>query len=393
MKAAYLTLSISRRAAGMLDCVRRPAQELHQTRGVEVEVFSVTDDHTEADQIAWSPLPLRLFPSVGLTNLAFAPALAARLENSSPDLAHTFGLWTYLSRITHAWSRRTGNPYLVTPQGMLDPWAVNNSRWRKRLVGALYEYRHLRDAACLHATSLAELATFRAFGLRNPICVIPNGVDLPPDSAPTAPTAPWRDAVPRDQRVLLYLSRLHPKKGLVNLLRAWETVQKQIPQSAREWTLVVAGWDQGSHRAELEREVEALGIRSSVVFPGPLYGADKTAAYQHADAFVLPSLSEGLPLVVLEAWSHRLPVLLTTACNLPEGAAAGAALESGPAPGALALNLARLLNASTTERTLMGERGRALVENHFTWTSAAARLAQVYRWVKGDAERPDFVFV
>lgn len=392
MKVAHLTLSVSRRAAGMLDCVRRPAQEMRRTQGVDIEVLSVIDDQTENDKASWEPLPLQLFPSYGPTNLGFAPSLAVGLSEIPADLIHTFGLWTYLSRIGHAWSRRTRKPYLVTPQGMLDSWALANSRWRKRFVGLLYEYRHLRDAACLHATSRAELAAFRAFGLHNPVCVIPNGVDLPPRLDPSSITSPWSSSVTEGRRVLLYLGRLHPKKGLANLLHAWGALQKQHVNRAEEWTLVIAGWDQGDHASHLREIVTRLKIEASVHFVGPLFGADKDAAYQSADAFVLPSLSEGLPLVVLEAWSHCLPVVMTTACNLPEGAAVGAAFECGLRPDELASALARLLNASVADRRLIGERGRNLVEAQFTWSSAAAKMAQVYRWILGDGERPDSVF-
>ena len=155
LKVAALTLSVSRRAAGMLDCVRRPVQEMSGQQGVDVEVLGVRDDQTEADLASWSPVPTHVFSALGTGKLAFAPALTAYLRKTPFDLVHTFGLWTYLSQITRSWNRRTRRPYLVTPQGMLDSWALANSRWRKRLVGLLYEYKQLQHAGCLHATCQA----------------------------------------------------------------------------------------------------------------------------------------------------------------------------------------------------------------------------------------------
>jgi len=271
---------------------------------------------------------------------------------------------------------------------MLDPWALANSRWRKRLVGLLYEDRHLRDAACIHATCHAEAEAIQGFGLRNPVCVIPNGVDLPEDTDGLNCIPPWHQLFPNGHRVLFYLGRLHPKKGLRSLLHAWAALRKRAPNSADNWKLVIAGWDQSDHLAQLKCLASKLSIEASVCFIGPLYGTEKASAYQHADAFVLPSLSEGLPLVVLEAWSYRLPVVMTAACNLPEGAAAGAALESGPTPEELGLSLAKLITLSDVERRQIGARGRALVERQFTWSSAAAKMARVYRWVLGDAGAP-----
>ncbi|MBE7157249.1 MAG: glycosyltransferase [Rhodospirillales bacterium] len=390
LNVAALTLSISRHAAGMLDCVRRPVQEMRGQQGLSIEVLSLRDDQTDVDRAGWSPVPTRIFSAVGPGKLAFAPALTAYLQQTPFDLVHTFGLWTYLSQIACAWSRRSHRPSVVTPQGMLDPWALANSRWRKLLVGFLYEYRHLRQASCLHATCQAELEAFRAFGLRNPVCIVPNGVDLPMETASEA-SSPWGRSVHREQRVLLYLGRLHPKKNLPELLRAWAQLRRASPVTAADWTLVIAGWDQHGHAAKLRELITALGIEKSVHFAGALYGVDKAAAYRCADAFVLPSFSEGLPLVVLEAWSHRLPVLMTPACNLPDGFIVGAALRADPEPRSLAAALNTLFRMSETDRRAMGDRGRALVERKFTWSQSARDMAEVYRWLVADAPQPTFV--
>ena len=290
--------------------------------------------------------------------------------------------------VAQNWSKRTRRPYLVTPQGMLDPWALNHARTKKQLAGWLYEGRHLRDAACLHAVCEAERDAFRAYGLRNPVCIIPNGVDLPPPGF-QPPLPAGVEQVPAGSKVLLYLGRLHGKKGLLNLLRAWAQIQAQVPASAGEWCLVIAGWDQGGHEQTLRQAARELAIEDSVRFVGALFGEAKDAAYHHADAFVLPSVSEGLPLVVLEAWSHRLPVLMTPACNLPEGFAADAAIRADPEACSLAAALVALFSASDSDRRAMGDRGRALVERRFTWSGSARAMAEVYHWLVGDAAKPE----
>jgi poly(glycerol-phosphate) alpha-glucosyltransferase len=124
-----------------------------------------------------------------------------------------------------------------------------------------------------------------------------------------------------------------------------------------------------------------------------MYGSNKEEAFSHADAFALPSHSEGLPMAVLEAWSHRLPVLMTPECNIPEGFEAGAALRVGPDMSSIAQGLRQLAATSQEERAAMGEQGRALVENQFTWPRVAQQMHRVYRWMLGEAEKPNCVLV
>jgi poly(glycerol-phosphate) alpha-glucosyltransferase len=159
----------------------------------------------------------------------------------------------------------------------------------------------------------------------------------------------------------------------------------------REWSLTIAGWDQRSHEAELRALVRELGVADDVRFAGPMFGDDKTAALFDADAVALPSLSEGMPMVVLEAWAHGRPVLMTTACNLPEGASAGAAVIVDPGMEDMAEGLAQLVSMSDGERTAMGQRGRDLVERQFSWPKIAAEMLTVYRWVVGGGARPQCI--
>jgi poly(glycerol-phosphate) alpha-glucosyltransferase len=307
------------------------------------------------------------------------------------DLVHTHGLWAFPSVAALRWAAQWRKPLVVSPHGMLDPWAVRHSAWKKRIAGWLFESRHLRGAACLHALNDAEYHAIRAFGLANPVAIIPNGVDLPePEASPARPV--WVAGV-GNRRTLLYLGRLHPKKGLTNLLHAWARVQREATAVARSWCLVIAGWDQGGHETELQRLVETVQLGDTVLFVGPQFDAQKTATLSWADAFILPSLSEGLPMAVLEAWAHRLPVLMTRQCKLPEGFAAGAAMEIAPDADEMARTLAAFLNLPEQVRVAMGERGRQLVKERFAWDDIASQMVDVYRWLAAGGERPTCVRV
>ena len=230
----------------------------------------------------------------------------------------------------------------------------------------------------------------------------------------------WRMANADGRKVLLYLGRLHPKKNLGPLLHAWAALQKDSV-AARDWTLAIAGWDQGGYEAELRALGAELGLLNrdqrseirdqksarnlasdfrpptsaagSIQFLGPLFGEAKAAAYRNAHAFILPSLSEGLPMVVLEAWAYAKPVLMTDECNLPEGFAARAALRIGTAPEVITPGLRQLVEMSDTDRTAMGGRGRSLVAAKFLWPQIGAEMRRVCEWAVGGGTPPDSVRV
>jgi glycosyltransferase involved in cell wall biosynthesis len=304
--------------------------------------------------------------------------MLASLQALAPDIVHSHGLWQWPSAVTASWSRRTKRPHVVSPHGMLDPWAWRNSRWKKRIAWSAYDGRNLRTAGCLHALCDSERASIRSFGLRAPIAVIPNGVTLPDDVDSTSSSPPK----------LVFLGRLHPKKGLTELLKGWSLV----PRSKRsDWRLVIAGWDDGGHEPGLQRLAADLGIQADVDFVGPKFHAEKQQLLATAAGFILPSHSEGLPMSVLEAWSHRLPVLMTPHCNLPEGFATESALEISAEPSSITAGLLRFFEMSPAERVQIGTRGRKLVEERFAWSKVAQQMLAVYEWVLGGGTPPECV--
>lgn len=385
MKITELTPSVSRAGGGLMDSVRRLSQEIDARDGYSVEVVSFHDDHSAYDARLWYPVRLRLLKPQPPKRFGFTRRTLPIVKESDADILHTHGLWTHLSMVAYAWSQEGTRPYVLSPQGMLEPWALNNSRLSKRIALRLFERAHLENARCLHAFAAKETESYRAVGLQNPICVIPNGVDVP-GTCNHLPPAEWKSD---GRRVLLYLGRLHPKKGLPVLVEAWHRVRQEA--SAAGWRLVIAGWDQQGHQAKLEAQVQYAELSKTVNFAGPLFDAAKASALSNADALILPSYGEGLPLVVLEAWAHRTPVLMTPQCNIPEGFTAAAAQQIRAEPASLATSLLDLFSMSPHELRTMGENGRRLVERRFTWTRVAEEMAEVYRWSIGGGPAPHSV--
>lgn len=383
MKLSIVTSSITRNSGGVGQVVKSLAQSLQQW--IEVVLYCRLETNT------FKELPLnRKYKVIAEESSLFGLPGGSRKLNISIakslhdlDVIHCNCLWESCLWSAAATARGHQKPYLVTPHGMLDSWAINNSKWKKRIIGWLFTNKYLRNAACIHALCQSEYESVRAYGLKNPVAVIPNGIDLPeikPDLKPL-----WRDVIDEDKKVMLFLGRIHPKKGLVNLVNAWAKVRSS------GWALAVAGWDQCGHEDELKRLVTQAGLEKNIVFLGPIFDEKKQACLQHADAFILPSFSEGLPMSVLEAWAYGLPVIMTPQCNIPEGFAANAAIKLQPEVASIASGLSCFFALSEDKQKQIGQNGLRLVQEKFTWPRIAAQMIEVYKWVLGQGDKPECV--
>jgi len=387
MKIGMVTASLTRQAGGLYYTVRNLSLAINEVEGKSVEVFGLEDEDTADDIQYWLPLQPNVHTIKGSRAFGYSPRMSQMLIGSKLDLVHVHGIWMYPSVASLKWSKTTDKPHIISPRGMLDPWAVNNSRLKKKLAGWLYENAHLKRAACLHALNKAEADAMRAYGLTNPIAVIPNGVALPDHEQLEPPS--WRKQLPNGAQALLFLSRIHPKKGLPTLLQAWKKIESCAQKEG--WHLVIAGWGQGKHEQELKTLAQELRIDDSVLFIGPQFEKDKTSTFQYADGFILPSLSEGLPVAVLEAWSYGLPVLMTDECNIPDGFTHKAAIKLSLKEDEMADKIKFFMALSKDEQSRMGKNGKILVQEKFTWGKISIDMIDVYSWVLNQGLKPDCV--
>ncbi|WP_103019789.1 glycosyltransferase [Salinibacter altiplanensis] len=296
----------------------------------------------------------------------------------SETVLHDNGLWLPVNHVVAREAQRAEIPRVVSTHGMLEPWSVQHKALRKRVAWWLYQRRDLRRAEVLHATADAEARTLRSAGLDNPIVVAPNGVDLPPSPNEEVPDSDG-------PRVCLFLSRIHEVKGLPNLVEAWARLHPD------KWKVVVAGPDEDGHEQEVRERVRAQGLTARFEFVGPVEGKEKKDLFRRADTFVLPTHSENFGIVVAEALSYGVPVITTKGApwqDLVEHEC-GWWVEVGVEPLVAALEEATQL--SPAERRAMGERGRELVRQKYTWSQVASTLAATYKWTLGRQKRPDAV--
>lgn len=307
----------------------------------------------------------------------FRATVEEALREGRPVVAHDHGIWLPTNHSVAASSRRLGVPRVVSPRGMLDPWALRWHGTRKKLAWMLYQRRDLQRVDLLHATSSAEAEGFRAQGLRAPIVIVPNGVRVPGQVA----EPPMGGAEPR---VLLFLSRVHPKKGLLHLVEAWAGLD------AAGWELWIAGPDEQGHEADVRSALEraSRSTTSPVRFLGPVTDAKRDELLARCEAFVLPTLSENFGQVVAEALAAGRPVLTTRAAPWAglEDHGAGWWVETGTEP--LREGLAELV-ASSRERLLtMGAAGRTWIARELAWETVARRMVAAYAWLHG-GPKPD----
>lgn len=423
MHTICLLESVSRSDGGIFEAECALQKELHLGQGVQVDVVGMEDRFSSEDASRWLPLKPKAVKVKGPGAFGYSPDLLPVL-NPKADLLYAATLWKYPSWAALQWAERTGKPMMVAPHGSLDAWALRNAVWKKRIAAALFKNRQLNKAACLRALCQSEADAFRAYGLTQPIAIIPNGVEIPegdlkkPEAGNLKPETGGR-------KTLLFLGRIHPKKGLPNLIRAFAQSRGSRVEGREPWQLVIAGWDQGGHEAELIQLCEELGLKSAVtdaeqrpgqlklkiegerraldarhssldsavLFFGPAFGRDKEDLLRNVDAFVLPSFSEGLPMSVLEGWSYGLPVVMTPECNLPEGFAADAAIRIETSAESIAEGLSTLFSMNDADLMTMGAKGRGLVEERFTWKSVASQMREVYDWMLGGGVAPSSVIM
>lgn len=212
----------------------------------------------------------------------------------------------------------------------------------------------------------------RAFGLKGAIAIVPNGVALPERLGPHS-----KGAAGGATRRLVFLGRLDEKKGVRELIEAWAALS---PKDMGNWILDVAGWGKESYVKGLDALAATLGSTDSLRLHGPKFGAEKDELLRSANAFILPSYSEGLPMAVLEAWSYGLPVLMTDFCNLPEGFDVGAARRIDTGTAGTLRGLQQLFALSDEELATMGTIGRTYVKRAYYWSSIADSMCEVYNW-------------
>ena len=325
--------------------------------GIDVGVWAPDQSAADTRFLGRDSCVQRLLGSAG-------EALA---QFGKPDVIHDNGIWLPHNHALAKLAQTRDIPRVVSTRGMLEPWALNHKRWKKRLAWWLYQGHDLRSATCHHVTSEAERKTVARFDWRRPVHVTPNGVDIPSAVESRAPR--------KSPRTVLFVGRIYPVKGLPLLVEAWAKVRPP------GWKMQIVGPDEAGHRAAVETLVQHHGLAATFEFTGELDGDAKRQAYESADLFVLPSHTENFGMAIGEALAHGLPVITTEGTPWQALGSERCGWWTPVSVAGIAHALTEATACPPQELQTMGARGRLWMQRDFSWASVAAAMRRMYEAV------------
>ena len=369
MKIIHIVGTIDKSAGGPSRSVPQTCEYLSKLDEVSIQLIT-QPTKAPVEVKASSTFTLSFFTLAGLLRYCLS------LRKSAVSLIHLQHIWDPYIHYMALVARIKHIPYVVTLRGMLEPWIMNRNKRRKRLGLLLYQRKDLNRAACIHATCEAELLQIRSLGFTNPVAIIPNGVDVS--------AIPYRGVFTPTKKIV-FISRIHQKKGIELLLEAWSKLN--LP----DWTLEIAGEGQRSYVNKLQQQIDVQQIER-VRFVGPLYGTDKWDFLESAELMILPTYSENFGIVVAEALAMGVPVITTKDTPWQE-------LETEHCGWWIKQSVEQIIDVIRTatalpmaERRAMGLRGRRLIEGKYEIHTVAERIKMLYSWILGTAPKPDFVY-
>ena len=294
------------------------------------------------------------------------------------DLVHIHALWLPILHKVSNLAHKNKIPVVWSTHGMTAPWSIRHKWWKKMSAWWIYQKWDLKRAAAIHCTTEQEGEWNKSLGFKN--CVVaPLGTHLPPSRSPTHNS--------NHTHTLLFVGRIYPVKGLVNLIKAWKIINTSLSNSKSKlelnfhpsrWKLRIVGPDQAGHLASLKSEVRRLGLESSVEFPGPKFGEELGQEYDNCDCFVLPSFTENFGATVVDAMAHGKPCIASTFTPWKELEEFRCGWWVSNEPESLAKAMQEMINAVDVVRCEMGERARRLVEVKYTWCAVVKKMIDVY---------------
>lgn len=302
------------------------------------------------------------------------------LEEEKYQLIQIQSMWDWPYHKVMVEARKRGIPYIVTPRGMLEPWSLSQKRWKKKLAWWLYQRNDVQKSACVFTTAEMEAEHVRNLGISIPISVIPNGIET--DGYPCKTS---RDIV---RKQVLFLSRVHVKKGIELLFEAWKRIHQDFP----DWQLLVVGNGEEDYINSLQTGVENLGLKDCIRILPPVFGDAKIRLYQESALFCLPSYSENFGMVIAEAMSCGTPVITTTNCpwEILDATKIGWCVDLCIDNLEHALREAISMNGNDLYEK--GQKASRFIYDNFDYRSVTRKTLRLYEWLLNSGEKPEFIY-
>jgi glycosyltransferase involved in cell wall biosynthesis len=384
LKILYVIPTFRFRDGGPTQALLQMSHEI-ASRGHQVAIYCTSHDSSpgkdcpDVASLAGQGIELRYFPTLSPFDFKFAPEIGLALRDAIPnyDVIHINSLYQYPSTVAAYYARRFQKPYIVRPHGTLDPYIYRRHRLRKRLYELLIERHNLEHALAVHFTTQEEMDLAGLLGFKINGVVIPLGVNVDPDPSRTVFRAEMEARWPqtREKKIILFFGRLNFKKGLDLLARAFGKAARQRP----DLHLLIVGPDEEGYGRKVRQWVEEEGVSEKVTFTGMLLGRQKSVVLRGADIFVLASRSENFGIAVGEAAACGLPVVISNKVNIwRDLQAAGAAIVINCEISELTCAIVKLTEDSELRKS-MGQKGRELVRERYSWRAAGDGLEKIYR--------------
>lgn len=295
------------------------------------------------------------------------------------DIIQMQSMWAKSYHQVAQIARKHNIPYLITPRGMLEPWSLSQKKWKKKLALMLYQMKDLQKAACIFTTAEMEAQHVRDLGVKVPMSVIPNGIETE--------GYPCRTSNQEVKKQVLFLSRIHVKKGIELLLEAWKRIHTTYP----DWILTIVGNGEEEYINSLKEKVKALGLQGYVQISEPVFGNAKVQLYQSSSLFCLPSYSENFGMVIAEAMSCGVPVITTTNCpwEILNDTNTGWCIDLSV--DNLEKALREAMSMDSAELYEKGQQSSKLVFENFNYRNVAEKTKKLYEWILNKTEKPSFV--
>lgn len=375
MRICIFTESIDKKDGGPSRSVPILARGLAEV-GVDVTLMAVETDEMNTHLLEGTDVKLvKISPNASQRDYIYY------FSQGKYNLIHTQFIWTPSYHKVAVAARKLNIPYIITPRGTLEPWSLEQKKWKKKLALMLYQKSDLEKAACILATAEMEASHVRNLGIKTPIAIIPNGIDV---SEYTCRTEVDRISI---KKQILFLSRIHQKKGIEFLVNAWNCLKTKYP----EWNVIIAGNGDESYIEQLKAMISEKGLNESIKIIPPVFGEAKHKLYCESSLFVLPTYSENFGMVIAEAMSCGVPCITTNGTPWQElnekkiGWCIELSLENVIATVSEAIDLGQLALFE------MGQRCSRHIRDTYLYTEVGAKNKAVYEWIINKGTKPDYV--
>ncbi len=376
MKVLHVAASLSPKWGGPTMVIQGLTEALVK-RGVIITIFAPFRKGEEC--VVPKGVDVKLFPQSVFAKLwrnhSFTLAKQLKKALKEFDILHIHEIWHHSHFSAYNAAKFFGIPFVITIHGELEPWSLNYKKLKKRIYANLIQRRILREAKAIHAITNKEVESIRNFGVDNKIVVVGNGIDIEAfrSSFPKQKLLEYYPEL-KSKKIILFLGRLHPNKGLDILIRAFRRVVESYPETH----LLIAGPDENGYQKHIAKLLAEENVAKCVTFAGILIGEKKLTALSGADLFILPSYSEGFSISILEAMASGLPVIITKQCNFPEVEKSNAGIVINPRIDELADAMTKLIGSNEIMKE-MGENGKKLVGEKYNWKIISEKMFYLYQ--------------